>query len=579
MYTCKKCGKLLKKPELPCPQCGAAFSLTEDECAELMDEAKLNIKIRNYIGAFEIYALLSHLGYTDAERCYAKIFEEGKLVARDLNMAMRYYLAAAAGGDAYSAYKYSKLSENVRTRTATPDFWLCVAAIFGERRAFADAARLYNLREDASSANYYRALAADAGDISSAIREAQRNFSEGREAIAKWYLKKFRSSFIYSPTLYFKLFRTKAQMPPEPIFENRKKILYSLIHDAEEYKLDTLRFKLSELLAKDKDKDGLYNLGMLYAEGVGVKRSASEAMKLLDMSVSLGSAEAACALGKLLIRGELLPHEPSLGIGYYERAAELGDSRAYELLGDIYAEGELVEMDIIRAVDYYTRGARLGGGGCAEKRDALADERESYYERAIKSERTSPADAFACCSLAAAMGYIPAYSTLGSYFEGGIGTKTDRKSAYKWYMLGAKERDESATYNLGRVYARGIGVAFSYKKAVNYLTLAKRMGVGEAEDELLRLFENRKKKMLRSLFSSAARLYFMHKYEPSKKLFSLASQLGDARAAYTLGALAEFGLGEPTDRPLAAKFYNEAYEAGFIDYGHKYKKTLLKLSR
>ncbi|MBP3582704.1 MAG: sel1 repeat family protein, partial [Clostridia bacterium] len=340
-----------------------------------------------------------------------------------------------------------------------------------------------------------------------------------------------------------------------------------------------LRFKLAELLSAERTKDGLYTLAMLYAEGVGVKKNAESAITLLDEAVGLGSADAARSLATILLRGELLPPEPALAIAYLERAAALGSPEAYERLGDIYSEGRLAKMDISAALEYYRKAATLGGGSAQTKLDALSYEREGYYARAIREELKNPEGAFESCQLSAAMGYIPAYSTLGSYYENGTGTKRSRREAYRCYLLGAEAGDEAATYNLGRAYAHGIGTARSTSLAIKHLTLASRMGVKAAEGELVALYERKKRKMLRSLFAAAQELYYMHKYEPARKMLEVSAQLGNPKASYLLGALAEFGLGEVYDRARAARLYNEAYDGGFIDSSHEYKKLLLKMSR
>ncbi len=579
MYTCKKCGATLKNPSLPCPSCGSMLSFSLAECEELMTEAALNMKLKNYSDATEIYALLASFGYTEAERTLAMLLEEGRLMPEDPATALQYYLASASKGDAYSAYRYACLSAHTDGRVGTREFWITVSAILGERRAFPEAAKIFAFRGEPEIAHYYRALAADAGDFSSALFLAKEHFKEGRTSFAKWYAKKFLRTLVFAPRLWFSLVRVKATLPPEPVFEKRNEILCSLIYDAKEYGLDLLRFKLSELFAKEHTPDGLYTLAMLYAEGVGVKSNAERAITLLDEAAGLGSAEAALSLATILLRGELLPPEPALAIAYYERSAALGSSEAYERLGDIYAEGRLAKIDVCAALEYYRQAALLKNSSAQAKLDSLSYEREGYYARAIREELKNPEAAFEACHLSAAMGYIPAYSTLGSYYENGIGTKINRREAYRCYLLGAEAGDESATYNLGRAYAHGIGTSRSTSLAIKHLTLADRMGVKAAERELVALYERKKKKMLRSLFAAAQELYYMHKYEPARKMLEVSAELGNPKASYLLGALAEFGLGEVYDRTRAAKLYNAAYDGGFIDSAHEYKKLLLRMSR
>ena len=51
-------------------------------------------------------------------------------------------------------------------------------------------------------------------------------------------------------------------------------------------------------------------------------------------------------------------------------------------------------------------------------------------------------------------------------YEKGRGFPEDDKEAVKWYKLAAEQRNASAQYNLGLMYAEGEGVPQDYKTAV-----------------------------------------------------------------------------------------------------------------
>ena len=192
MIKCKKCGTPNIEYSTICEECAAEFEVSESEASALYKSANSAMQCANYIEAVKIYKFLAELGVLDAERELAILLENGQLVPRDIEMATSYFYSAAKKGDAFSAYKYSKLISRINTNTA--DFWLAYAAIMECKESFADAALLYSRYSDEASASYYVKLCADAGEVDATVELARRYLYgigvKENEEIARWYIGK-----------------------------------------------------------------------------------------------------------------------------------------------------------------------------------------------------------------------------------------------------------------------------------------------------------------------------------------------------------------------------------------------------
>lgn len=581
MIKCKKCGHTADKFVAICPECKENITLTRLELSDSLEEARGAMRKKEYEYAIEIYKALADMGVTEAEREYAAILERGTLVPRDLDGAMRYFFEAAKKNDGYSAYRYSRLA--ARTSDRASEFWIAYAALLGCREAFPSAAESYSNMGDEETAGYYYALAADAHDTDSIVTMAKRYYNgvgtERNEAYAKWYMDKLTLPPFHALKLAYKLRSVKAQLPPEPVFTAHTRIVRTLMRDAKKYKLHTAELHLAELLAKSGDPDALYTLGALYADRVGDGIAPEQAIETLEAALAGGNSEAAKLLGDIYVCGRIVPRSIERALFYYRRSAGGGNGSAYEVMGDIFREGRMVEPNVAYAIDLYDLGAREGDANCRRKSTELHEERERYYEMARATERSSPADAFENYALSTSMGYLPAHRELARCFEMGIGTKKDRRAAFTWYKIAVEAGDTDSYFDLGKCYAYGLGTPFNFDLAISALMQAKRFGNRYADEEITRLYENKKRGMIRSLFSTAIRLIYQKKFPEAANLLATCAEVGYPEGNYVLGCMYEFGLGLETSRTRAFEHYNRAFDAGFRDPRQLYKLKILKMAR
>ena len=556
--------------------------LSVKEVKKLLAEAKSCLDTNDFSGAVDIYKFLAGAGVVEGERELALILEAGQLVPVDLEMATQYFYSAAKKGDPLCAYKYSR---HAIGNEDLCDFWLAFAAVMELKEAYADAFMLYSRKREREIASYYCSQLAEDGDVDAIIEMARRHLYgdgvEQNEKQAKWYIERIEKAPLHALKLYRRLQAVEGRSvrPKIPTFTDKNRVIASLIEAAKKYGYNEVWLTLSNLYAKNGSKDANIYLALMHIEGVEFEKNIELGITMLEDTIHDGSVAAAKCLGDLYSAGEQVEQNDRAAAYYYRKAAELGGAGEYESLGDIFHEGIVTEPDYAIAYDLYEKGAKAGILGCQRKLRAMIEERERNYIEACKIERSNPEEAFPYFKKSVDAGYLPAHARIGWYYERGIGTKADRKAAYTHYKAAYDAGDKRAIESLGRCYARGIGVAFNFQAASELLSVAREMGSQSADKELFRIYENKKRHMVRSLYSRAMRLYYNKEYEIARELMELCMKLGSAAATYSIGCLYEFGITTNPDRKIALKYYKKAYEMGYSDPRQYHKQSMLRISR
>jgi hypothetical protein len=169
-----------------------------------------------------------------------------------------------------------------------------------------------------------------------------------------------------------------------------------------------------------------FDLGVLYAKGLGVPRDQNEAANWYRKSAEQGNAEAEFALGQMYSRGWGVPRDVADAIRWFEMANSLD------------SDGP--------PTDWMT----LEGFGVAQDPQQAA-----YWYR-----------------LAADKGHAEAQFNLGRLYAGGKGVKRDEEQAARWVSASATQGYAPALADLGKRFAAGNGVAQDDKRAYFWLTLA-----------------------------------------------------------------------------------------------------------
>ena len=87
-------------------------------------------------------------------------------------------------------------------------------------------------------------------------------------------------------------------------------------------------------------------------------------------------------------------------------------------------------------------------------------------------------------------GHMRAQYNLGVMYAEGLGVSQNNTAAVKWYLLAAKQGYGIAQYNLGLMYHHGLGVPLSKTSAVKWYLQAAKQGIVESQYTLGEMYAN-----------------------------------------------------------------------------------------
>lgn len=122
-------------------------------------------------------------------------------------------------------------------------------------------------------------------------------------------------------------------------------------------------------LAKSGDAEGQYSLGLLYAEGQGVKQDDEAAAKWYKAAAEQHYASAQYSLGEAYRLGHGVKRDAAAAAKWYKAASTQGHTPAQYRLGLLYDEGDGVPHDAPEAARWFTAAAN---GGHSEAQRQLA---------------------------------------------------------------------------------------------------------------------------------------------------------------------------------------------------------------
>ncbi len=85
--------------------------------------------------------------------------------------------------------------------------------------------------------------------------------------------------------------------------------------------------------AEAGDAEAQYDLGVMYANGLGVPEDDAEAVRWFRLAADQGLANAQYNLGVMYASGEGVPQDYAEAVRWYRLAAEQGDAGAQSFLG------------------------------------------------------------------------------------------------------------------------------------------------------------------------------------------------------------------------------------------------------
>jgi len=129
------------------------------------------------------------------------------------------------------------------------------------------------------------------------------------------------------------------------------------------------------------DTAALLNLGDMYANGLGVPTDYAEAIRWYRQAADQGFVHAQNTLGTLYRDGRGVAKDYAEAVKWYRKAAEQDDVRAQANLAYMYANGLGVARDVVEAYKWYHLASNRYVSSDREGREFAARERETIAAR------------------------------------------------------------------------------------------------------------------------------------------------------------------------------------------------------
>ena len=130
--------------------------------------------------------------------------------------------------------------------------------------------------------------------------------------------------------------------------------------------------RLWQPLADQGNVDAQYKLGVMFANGEGVKQDYVQAVKWFRLAADHGHAGGQFNLGFMYGTGLGVPQDDVQAVKWYRLAADQGYARAQFNLGLMYAKGEGVPEDNVQAHKWFNLAGAGGDEGGRKYRDIVA---------------------------------------------------------------------------------------------------------------------------------------------------------------------------------------------------------------
>lgn len=192
-------------------------------------------------------------------------------------------------------------------------------------------------------------------------------------------------------------------------------------------------FKEWKASADAGQAEAQFDLGLLYAQGLGVRRDLSVAAEWYRKSADQGNAEAEFALGQMYSRGWGIPRDETDAIRWMEMANSVDSEGPPTEWAPVAGYG--IQKDPKQAAYWYLQAADKGH---AEAQFNLA--RLYASGEGVKKDEEQAAR---WVSASASQGYAPALANFGERCAIGRGVQQNDKRAYFWLTLAFLHGDKS----------------------------------------------------------------------------------------------------------------------------------------
>ncbi|HAK61591.1 MAG TPA: hypothetical protein DCO77_14650 [Nitrospiraceae bacterium] len=230
-------------------------------------------------------------------------------------------------------------------------------------------------------------------------------------------------------------------------------------------------------LAKKGDAFAQYNLGVIYANGLGVTKNDAEAVTWYRKAAEQGDSDAQGNLGLMYENGRGVKQDYKKAMNWYQKSAKQGNVIGQNNIAGLYFNGRGVKKNDKKAIAWYRKAAKQGNalaqnslGGMYVKGWGVKKDVNKGLEWIMKAAKQGLPDAqknvFSIYYKDAKQGNPGAMHNVASMcFNGWIG-KQDPQKCLVWYEKAATKGFEPSKKALVEIYVNGhFGIPANKKKA------------------------------------------------------------------------------------------------------------------
>lgn len=204
-------------------------------------------------------------------------------------------------------------------------------------------------------------------------------------------------------------------------------------------------------------------LGVLYYNGIGVKKDVTKALYYIDIAADKDETHALYVKGSSLLLENRNKAMDYLKKAYFGGSYYAAETLAGELLKDVFKGKKVNENELITYID---TGVKNGLNECV------------YYQGLVYSNGIgvikNNEEAYVYFKNAAQKGSKKAILKLASWYKHGIFVKPNIREAIRWYKKAALDLNQEALLNLIDIFHNGIGVKRDDKKAYQWAELLQK---------------------------------------------------------------------------------------------------------
>ena len=257
--------------------------------------------------------------------------------------------------------------------------------------------------------------------------------------------------------------------------------------------------------------DAQYEVGLMYANGIGVAQDFKQAIHWIRLSAERGHVPAQYLLATRYVSGVAIEKNEHQAFVWFLRAATQGHPKAYFRLGKLHSAAH-------------------------------------------------PEAAFSCFLKAAELGTPEAQFAVGQAFAKGLGVPKDLTQALHWYKESASQGVSAAQYALGDMYANGQGIEVDANAAFFWYRRAAVQRYAPAQ-VAMELLDGDGMGRSHAHNQSRRRRGSTERRQTGAGEWMDAAEHGDANVWYHLGLMFELGMAVPQDWGLAEHWYLRAAQS------------------